>query len=192
MWLECPNKPSPSPPPPPPHLGVWRPHDGAVIREQLRPTEKLLKVFVVGEPLPRHHPPQVRLENSTEKHIFFKHLIQEARLNWSARRVKWISIIKTPMKTVQDGPRMWHRAWLGLQIPQIPVWSSVYRTCCNKFNPRSGCDLDLMWPFFPNLQMFPQDVLEKLCLQEWDGHPGSIMPSSINCGLKVTETEKMN
>lgn len=50
-------------PDPPPHLGGLWTHDGTVVRESLCPAAQLLKVVVVGEPLSRQHPPQVRLEN---------------------------------------------------------------------------------------------------------------------------------
>lgn len=64
-------------PSPPPHLDMWRPHESAVLGKLLSPTVKLLKVVIVGQPLPRHHPPQVGLENSTESNsnIFSKNII---------------------------------------------------------------------------------------------------------------------
>lgn len=48
----------------PPHLRVWRPHGGAVMRKVFCLTVKLIEVFIICQPLLRHHIPQERLERN--------------------------------------------------------------------------------------------------------------------------------
>lgn len=53
-------------PAPLPYLSLWRPHQVTVLGQLPYSAPKVIEVVIIGEPLPRHHPPQVHLRISRE------------------------------------------------------------------------------------------------------------------------------
>lgn len=76
-----------------PHLGIWRPHKGAVLREKLCSTLKLFKVFIIGQPLSCHHPPQIWLENITDSSFTVGNVIDLVTSGSSVWGLRYLSSI---------------------------------------------------------------------------------------------------